>query len=84
MSERPDMNDPRGVTELLFQAADNELDSSHIERLRRQIESCQDSAREAAYIERFLTVVKSRCGRQAAPTRLRLKILSSFDHRQGR
>lgn len=75
--------DREQVTELLFRAADNELEEDQIEAVRQQIDRCKDSAREAVYVQRFLEIVKTRCIRQSAPTRLRLRILSNFPHRRG-
>ncbi len=69
------------MTELLFRAADGELDDDLAAEVRGRIETCQDCAREAVYVRRFLEVVRERCGRVDAPSRLRLRILTGFEHR---
>lgn len=70
------------LTELLFRAADDELDPELATMVRQRIESCQDTAREALYVQNFLRVVRMRCARRTAPMRLRLRILTRFDHRR--
>ncbi len=75
--------DDQTVTELLFLAADGELDPERAEAVRSRIEACEDCAREALYVQRLLQVIRCRCVRIGAPTRLRLRILSTFEHRRG-
>ncbi len=70
------------VTELLFRAVDEELDLEESALLQRQIDSCEECAREAVYVRAVVQLVRQRCVRISAPISLRLRILNQFDHRR--
>lgn len=70
------------LTELFFRAVDDELDPELATAVRQRIEACEDCAREAVYVENLLRVIRRRCARTSAPVRLRLRILTSFEHRR--
>ena len=71
------------VQEVIFLYTDNELDEEICVSLRRHVELCADCAREIAYKERLLQLLRQRCKRATAPSRLRRRILTSLPHRRG-
>ena len=71
------------VQEVIFLYTDNELDEEICISLRRHVELCPSCAREVAYKERLLLLLRQRCKRATAPSRLRRQILTSLPHRKG-
>ncbi len=71
------------VQEVIFLYTDNELEEEICVSLRRHVELCPECAREVAYKERLLQLLRQRCTRATAPSRLRRRILTSLPHRRG-
>ena len=63
------------VQEAVFLFTDNELDRDLLISFRQHLELCPECARQIDYTRKLLTVFRSRCCREAAPARLRLRIL---------
>ncbi len=73
----------RRVRETVFLFTDNEMEEELLVSFREHLEICPECAREIEGARRFLSVVRRRCARAAAPDRLRQRILTSFPHRRG-
>ncbi len=71
------------VQEVIFLYTDNELDEEICVSVRRHVELCPECAREIAYTARLLQLLRQRCKRATAPSRLRRRILTSLPHRRG-
>jgi mycothiol system anti-sigma-R factor len=71
------------VREAMFQATDNELPADSLVPFREHLSFCPDCAHQYTYLGRLVAVIRERCCRDAAPSRLKLRILSSFPHRGG-
>lgn len=71
------------VQEVIFLYTDNELEEEICVSLRRHVELCPACAREVAYRQRLLQLLRQRCKRATAPTHLRRRILTSLPHRRG-
>lgn len=69
--------------EIVFLYSDNQLEQELVVFYRQHIDLCPECARRAAYTERLLSMLRQRCGRAAAPERLRQRILASLPHRDG-
>lgn len=71
------------VKEVIFLYTDNELEEEVRVSVRRHVELCPECARQIAYTARLLQLLRQRCKRATAPSRLRRRILTSLPHRQG-
>ncbi len=71
------------VQEVIFLYTDNELEEEIRVSVRRHVELCPECAREIAYTTRLLQLLRQRCKRATAPSRLRRRILTSLPHRRG-
>ena len=63
----------KSVQEVIFLYTDNELDEEICVSLRRHVELCPDCAREVAYKERLLQLLRQRCKRATSPRRARCR-----------
>lgn len=68
--------------ELVFLFADDEMGQELLIAFRRHVSDCPHCAREAQLARSFLTVLRKRTVRKAAPRGLRTRILASFPHRR--
>lgn len=68
--------------ELVFLFVDNEMGSELLVAFRQHVDDCPPCARETRHARLFLTVLRERAGRCAAPRRLRNRILARLPHRQ--
>jgi hypothetical protein len=50
---------------------------------REHLTFCPACASHFHYLEKLLCVVRERCSRVSAPSRLKVRILTSFPHRGG-
>jgi mycothiol system anti-sigma-R factor len=75
--------DCRHARESMFRECDNELPTELLAAFREHMSRCASCADELAYLHKLLAVVRGRCGRDAAPVALKVRILSSFPHRGG-
>jgi mycothiol system anti-sigma-R factor len=73
----------REVQRAVFLFTDNELERDLIISFRRHLELCPECARQIDYTRKLLALFRARCGREAAPARLRLRILSVMTTRRG-
>ena len=76
------MNCKQVKEEMVFLFADNEMGQEMLVAFRRHVSACPHCAREARLARTFLTLVRKRVVRRAAPRGLRSKILASFPHRR--
>ncbi len=72
----------RKVREVVFLYTDNEMEEELLISFREHMDGCPPCARAIDRTERLLLLVRRRCSREAAPERLRERILSSFPHRR--
>lgn len=70
------------VAEVLFLFFDNEMDGELRKPFEDHLAHCPCCTDRLHYTERLLVLVRSRCVRQFAPRRLRVRILQSLPHRQ--
>jgi mycothiol system anti-sigma-R factor len=68
--------------EVLFLYLDDELDDAQLSPLKEHLENCPHCSQRADYTRKLLVLVRERCVRCQAPTRLRVRILTSFPHRR--
>jgi mycothiol system anti-sigma-R factor len=71
------------VRESMFQATDNELPAEILVHFREHLSFCPDCSHKYSYVGRLVAVIRERCCRLDAPSRLKVRILSSFPHRGG-
>ena len=64
------------VKETLFLFFDNEMDQTHQTLFEQHLSDCPQCARRMRYTRQLLILVKRSCGRQPAPTALRLRIVT--------
>ena len=69
--------------EVVFLIGDKQLEPDLTRAFEDHLDSCSRCARKAVATRRVLAMLRERCIRQQAPTRLRLRILTSFEHRRG-
>jgi mycothiol system anti-sigma-R factor len=69
------------VREAMFRATDNELEPDAIEPFRDHLRLCPECAHYYCYVTKLVALIRERCMRLPAPSRLKVRILSSFPHR---
>ena len=69
--------------ELVFLYADNEMGQEMLVAFERHLAACPECAQNAQFIQKFLMIVRQRCGRAYAPNSLRERILAALPHRRG-
>ncbi|MFN7959713.1 MAG: zf-HC2 domain-containing protein [Thermoanaerobaculia bacterium] len=74
--------DCKHLSEIVFLFFDNELEEEARRSVLEHLDGCPGCAREMDHTRRFFILVRQRCVRQSAPDHLRLRILTSFPHRQ--
>jgi mycothiol system anti-sigma-R factor len=72
------------VKEAIFLFTDNEMDEALLTSFCAHLERCPECAEQIRYTRKLLTLVRSRCCREAAPARLRLRILQTTTWRTRR
>jgi mycothiol system anti-sigma-R factor len=70
------------VREAMFLVTDNELEEDLVIRFREHLSFCPECAQQFHYLSRLVALVRQRCRRRRAPSRLRLRILTSLPHRR--
>ncbi len=70
------------VSEVLFLFCDDEMEEDLRDPFRAHTDGCPACARRLDYTRRLLLLVQQCCQREAAPERLRLRILASLPHRR--
>jgi mycothiol system anti-sigma-R factor len=75
--------DCQRVREAMFLVKDNELEPELMAPFREHLTFCPACASHFHYLEKLLCVVRERCSRVSAPSRLKVRILTSFPHRGG-
>lgn len=75
--------DCKNVDEVLFLWLDEDLATDVRQPVQDHLAHCPACARRLDKAQKVLVLVRQRCIRQAAPQRLRIRILSSLPHRQG-
>lgn len=70
------------VNEVLYLFFDNELEAELLAGFRSHTNGCPQCARRLDYTRKLLFLVRECCRRQAAPERLRVRILASMPHRR--
>lgn len=70
------------VNEVLYLFFDNELEDELLYPFQSHTNRCPECARRLDYTRKLLFLVRECCRRQAAPERLRLRILASMPHRR--
>ena len=63
---------------IVFLYVDNELEQAMVVSFREHLARCPACAREEAYVRRFVTLVRARRCRAAAPQNLRDRILRAL------
>jgi anti-sigma factor (TIGR02949 family) len=76
--------DCKEVSRALFLFFDNEMEEGLKTPFCDHVNRCPQCAKEVAYTERFLLIVRLRCVRCPASDDLRHRVLTSFPHRQER
>ncbi len=71
------------VKETLFLFFDDEMDQTDQGQFESHLAHCPQCARRASYTQQLLIVFRRSCGRQVAPTALRLRIVTSLRLRRG-
>lgn len=71
------------VREAIYQATTYDLDAELIAPFREHLSRCPDCAHHFVYVGKLVAIVRERCCRQAAPSHLKIRIISSFPHRRG-
>ena len=71
------------VRESMFQATDNELAAELLAPFREHLSFCPDCAHQYVYVGKLVATIRQRCCRHAAPSHLKIRILTSFPHRGG-
>jgi mycothiol system anti-sigma-R factor len=71
----------REVKQVIFLFTDNEMEETLLASFRAHLEHCPECAQQINYTRKLLTIVRSRCCREAAPARLRLRILQTMTRR---
>jgi anti-sigma factor (TIGR02949 family) len=69
------------VREVMFRATDNELEPELQGPFREHLRLCPECAHHYCYVTKLIGLIRERCGRLPAPSRLKVRILSSFPHR---
>lgn len=69
------------ASRLVFQYADGELAQELRIIFASHVGACPECRCRARYVQRFLDVLRVRAPRCAAPTRLRVRVLSVLPHR---
>ena len=69
------------VREAMYQATDNELEDALWAPFREHLRLCPECAQHFCYLTKLLGIVRERCLRDPAPSRLKVRILASFPHR---
>jgi mycothiol system anti-sigma-R factor len=64
--------------QIVFLYVDNELENTLVVSFREHLAQCPRCAREEEYVRRFVTLVRARCCRSAAPATLRERILRAL------
>jgi mycothiol system anti-sigma-R factor len=75
--------DCQGIRAAMYRVADNELEAELVVVFRDHLERCPGCAAEFRFVTKVVAIVRARCGRFAAPSSLKLRILASFPHRDG-
>ena len=70
------------VKEVIFLYTDNEMEEELLISFREHLVLCPKCARQIAYTQRVLKVLRKGCSRTPAPEGLRRKILTSLPHRR--
>ena len=70
------------VNEVLFLFFDNEMEAELLTPFRDHTDGCPACARRVDYTRKLLVLVRECCHREAAPQRLRLRILAALPHRR--
>lgn len=70
--------DCKRASEMMFLFVDNEMQDDLVSPFRRHLDGCGHCAHQMDYTKKFLTVVRTRCTRHAAPDGLRERILGAF------
>ncbi len=69
----------RRVQRAVFFWVDRDQEERIVERIARHLEECPQCRDRATEIERLILLVRSRCPRRAAPSRLQDQILSLLE-----
>jgi len=67
---------------VLFLFFDGEIEDDLIEVFKAHLSHCPDCAHRLDFTRKFLVIIRQRCVRQVAPSRLRARILTSLPHRK--
>lgn len=76
--------DCKKIKELVFVYVDEEMGQELLIAFRSHVAKCPHCAQEVEYVERFITVLRHRCQRRAAPAHLRDRIVARLAHRRAR
>jgi mycothiol system anti-sigma-R factor len=71
------------VREAMFLVTDNELEPELLAPFREHLSFCPACASHFHYLEKLVCLIRQRCSRVSAPSRVKVRILSSFPHRGG-
>jgi hypothetical protein len=71
------------VREAMFLVNDNELEPELLAPFREHLSFCPACASHFHYLEKLLLLIRERTCRFCAPSRLKVRILTSFPHRGG-
>jgi len=85
LGERPNRDAGMNCKEakrVIFLFTDNEMEQDLLVVFRAHLEHCPECAQQINYTRKLLTIVRSRCCREAAPARLRLRILQTMTRRR--
>ncbi len=70
------------VHEVLFLYTDNEMEEELRISVREHVAICPECERRLDYTTRLVALLRKRCKRAVAPSRLRRRILTSLPHRR--
>ena len=73
----------REVLQFIDIQISGELDNECERLVADHLDACPDCASRAFVARRVIELVKARIQPRSAPTRLRLRVLNNFSHRQG-
>ncbi len=68
----------RKSRQVVFLYVDNELEQTLLVSFREHLSQCPECAREEEYVRRFVSLLRARCCRAAAPPSLRERIRRSL------
>jgi mycothiol system anti-sigma-R factor len=69
------------VREAMFRATDKELEPEADVLFREHLRLCPECAQHFCYVTKLVALIRERCSRLPAPSRLKVRILASFPHR---